>query len=86
MLSMTQNTGAYVTYDNVLEFFLEDDGLELFVTVSATSSVSGSDCFTNGPIPFTTLGPLKIHIPYLLRQCVAEFMFQFLVGLISPWF
>lgn len=78
-----------MAYDNVLEFVnvIGDDdldGLDVFVTVSDTSGISGSDCFADGPIPFTSLRSLKIHIPYLLQQCVAEFVFQFTVGLSPP--
>ena len=63
-----------MAYDVILKF--ETTGLALNLSISNMSSITGSDCFEGGPIPFSVSGPSEIHIPYLLSQCVVEFVFE----------
>lgn len=65
-----------MAYDVTLKFETINVGLPLNLTISNMSSIIGSDCFEGGPIPFNMSGPSKIHIPYLLAQCVVEFVFE----------
>lgn len=75
-----QDLHAFVAYDVIIKFATAEEAVPLNLTFSNMSSIIGSgvfgSCFTDGPIPFSTRGPLEIHIPYLLRQCVAQFEFQ----------
>ncbi len=48
----------------------------LNLTDTNRSSVTGTNCFPIEPIPFTMRQALEVHIPYLLLDCVANFVFQ----------
>lgn len=66
-----------MAYDVILKFVLLNDGILLNLTnTNMLSSVTGSSCFSDGPISFQVRSPLEVHIPYLLQQCVAQFVFQ----------
>lgn len=69
-----------MAYDVVLKFEIGDGTELLNLTITNTSTILGTSalgsCFAGGPIPFSKRGPLEIHIPYLLRQCVALFEIQ----------
>lgn len=77
-ISLLQTTAAHVAYDIILSFEKGTGGVELigFAPSIDTSRVRGGSCFEGGSIPFTLLSPTQIHIPYLLDQCRAEFVFQ----------
>lgn len=66
-----------MAYDVTLRFTVDDDEMELNLTAIEMSTVTGSgDCFADGPLSFTLKGPYEIHIPYLLRECMALFTFE----------
>lgn len=76
-LNFTQAQAGFVAYGLVLEYSLDDGGSQLVLSFIEMSMVtSGESCFAGGPIPFTMINSQSIHIPYLLFECTANFIFQ----------